>query len=156
MTNATVKRYVTISIAVLRTVGPHCWLPISTTWGRSGFSYHGWTQSKSLSVELRQRYFWKPPPTYPCTRLSFSHKTKCSAGIPRRHSRLRTRHCHCSGLGHCCGMSSIPGPGTSACHGCCQKRKRNEVLIHAATWMNIEHVMLGEIFYDSTYMKWPK
>ena len=25
---------------------------------------------------------------------------------------LRTRHCHYSGLGHCCGVGLIPGPGT--------------------------------------------
>ena len=29
--------------------------------------------------------------------------------------RLRIWHCHCSGLGHCCGMGLIPGWGTSAC-----------------------------------------
>ena len=27
-------------------------------------------------------------------------------------------HYRCSGLGHCCGMGSIPGPGTNTCHRC--------------------------------------
>jgi len=26
---------------------------------------------------------------------------------------LRILHCHCCGLGCCCGMALIPGPGTS-------------------------------------------
>ena len=30
--------------------------------------------------------------------------------------------CHCSSLGHCCGPGSIPGLGTSACHGHNQKK----------------------------------
>ena len=30
--------------------------------------------------------------------------------------------CHCSQLGHCCGMGSIPGPGSSACHEHSQKK----------------------------------
>ena len=28
------------------------------------------------------------------------------------HGGLRTKHCHCSGSGCCCGMCLIPGPGT--------------------------------------------
>ena len=32
---------------------------------------------------------------------------------------------HCSSLGCCCGMGSVPGPGTSTCHGHYpQKKKR--------------------------------
>ena len=38
--------------------------------------------------------------------------------------------------------------------------KRNEIVIHAATWMNLENIMLIErsqtqkaTYYDSTYMK---
>ena len=30
-----------------------------------------------------------------------------------QHSGLRIWCCHCYGLGHCCGISSIPGPGIS-------------------------------------------
>ena len=29
---------------------------------------------------------------------------------------LRIPHCHCSSSGCDCGMSSVPGPGTSTCH----------------------------------------
>ena len=39
-------------------------------------------------------------------------------------------------------------------------KKRNEILIHATTWMNLENIMLseisqteGQILYDSTYLK---
>ena len=37
-------------------------------------------------------------------------------------SRLRIQCCHCYGSGYCCGTGSMPGPGTSACHKCNQKR----------------------------------
>ena len=37
--------------------------------------------------------------------------------------QLRTWHCHCCGLGYHCGLGSIPGPGTSACHLACLKKK---------------------------------
>ena len=41
------------------------------------------------------------------------------AGILLWHIRLRIWHCHCSGLGGCCGLGLVPGPDTSAClwHG---------------------------------------
>ena len=42
------------------------------------------------------------------------------------HSRLRIWHCHCSGLGHHCGMGSIPGPGTSTCLGVAKKKKKKK------------------------------
>ena len=32
------------------------------------------------------------------------------------HGELRTWCFHCSGLYHCCGTDSIPGPRTCACH----------------------------------------
>ena len=41
--------------------------------------------------------------------------------VPEWHSGLRTRRCHCSSSGLCCGASSIPGLGTSACHRHSQK-----------------------------------
>ena len=34
---------------------------------------------------------------------------------PKKHIRLRSKCCQCSGFGCCCGMSSIPGLRTSAC-----------------------------------------
>ena len=33
------------------------------------------------------------------------------------HSGLMIWHCHCSGLGHCHGAGSVPGPGTFTYHG---------------------------------------
>ena len=40
-------------------------------------------------------------------------------------SGLSIQHYHCYGSGHCCGMGSIPGPGTSACHRHRQKFFKN-------------------------------
>ena len=34
---------------------------------------------------------------------------------------------HCRGLGHCHGTGLIPGPGTSACHRCSQKKKKKSM-----------------------------
>ena len=51
-------------------------------------------------------------------------------GIQRRRrapwwlSGLRMWHCHCYGLGHCCGTGSVPGLDTSACHQCSTKTKK--------------------------------
>ena len=39
-------------------------------------------------------------------------------GILLQHGRLRIWYCHCRGSGCCCGAGSVPGPGTSICHGC--------------------------------------
>ena len=30
------------------------------------------------------------------------------------------------GLGHCCGVGLIPGPGTASCHRCGQKKKEKK------------------------------
>ena len=38
--------------------------------------------------------------------------------------RLGTQSCHCSSLGHCCGLGSIPGPRTYTC--CCCGKEREE------------------------------
>ena len=37
--------------------------------------------------------------------------------------RLRIWHCHCSGLGHCCDVSLIPGPGISRATDVARKNK---------------------------------
>ena len=47
---------------------------------------------------------------------------KSGYGVPMWLSRLNIRHCHCSGLGHCCSSSLIPGPRTSTCHESDQKK----------------------------------
>ena len=49
-------------------------------------------------------------------------------GIRLWPSELRIQHCHCSGLSHCQGASSIPGPGTSTCHGV-RPKKQNKAKI---------------------------
>ena len=49
-----------------------------------------------------------------------------SVGVPVWLSRLRIWHCHYSGLGHYIDMGSIPGLGTSTCHGCDPKMKQSK------------------------------
>lgn len=49
-------------------------------------------------------------------------------GVPLWHNRLRIRHCHCSGSGHCFGPSSIPGSGPPCAMGMA-KRKKQGVLM---------------------------
>ena len=39
-------------------------------------------------------------------------------------SGLRIWHCHCSGLGNCCGVGLIPVPGTSIYCRCGLKKKK--------------------------------
>ena len=39
--------------------------------------------------------------------LQHIHNSTHYSGVPLWHSRLRIWHCHCSGLGHCCGIGSL-------------------------------------------------
>ena len=48
------------------------------------------------------------------------------AGVPLWHSGLRIWHCHCSSLGHCSGVSLIPGLGTYICYAYSLKKKEEE------------------------------
>ena len=48
---------------------------------------------------------------------------KLKLGVLGWLSGLRIQHCPCSGLGHCCGVGSLPGLGTSTWHGCGEKNK---------------------------------
>lgn len=41
--------------------------------------------------------------------------------------------CHCCGSDHCCVLGLIPAPGTSACHGCNQIKKKKNVNIRKCT-----------------------
>ena len=41
-------------------------------------------------------------------------------------SELRIQRCHCSGLGHCCGSGSVPGPGAFTCHRHGQNKNKNK------------------------------
>ena len=42
------------------------------------------------------------------------HQQNCGFGVLWWVSGLKIWHCYCCGSGCCCGMGSIPGPGTSA------------------------------------------
>ena len=44
-------------------------------------------------------------------------------GVSWFFSRLKIRHCHCCDNGYSYGEGSIPGPGTSTCHRCGQKKE---------------------------------
>lgn len=44
-------------------------------------------------------------------------------------SELKIWHCRCSGSGQYCGMSSVPGPRTSACHEN-DKKKKKKILVN--------------------------
>ena len=46
-------------------------------------------------------------------------------GVPWWLRGLRTWYCHCYGLDGYCGVDLIPGPGTSACCKCSQKKKKH-------------------------------
>ena len=48
-------------------------------------------------------------------------------GVFRWLSSLRTLHCHC------CGTGSIPGPWTSACYQCSQKKKKKKKTLQCAS-----------------------
>ena len=59
-----------------------------------------------------------PPPFCP-----IKYTLKCGVwGVFLWLSRLRIQHCRCRGSGGCCGVGSIPGPGTSTCSGRGQKK----------------------------------
>ena len=47
-----------------------------------------------------------------------SHLESLDAGV----STVAQQDCYCYGSGYSCGMGSIPGPGTFACHGLSQKQ----------------------------------
>ena len=49
-----------------------------------------------------------------------------SYGVPLWCSRLGIWHCHCSALGHCCGLGSIPGPEISMCRGHGQNKTKQK------------------------------
>lgn len=62
------------------------------------------------------------------------------------HSGLRIQHCQCITLGHCCGMSSVPDPGTSAClrHGRKKKKKLCEAKIELKGEIDSSVIIVGE------------
>jgi len=91
---------------------------ISLHWSRFGSSYHGtvgllqlWYRQMWLGFNPWPRNFHMPR----CSRKR-KKKKKISFGVLLWHSRLRIRCCYCNSLGRCCGLSSVPGLGTSTCH----------------------------------------
>ena len=50
-------------------------------------------------------------------------------GVVLWHCRLRIQHCHCSGVGHCCGSGSVPSLGISHAAGAAKKKKKKMFLI---------------------------
>ena len=79
-----------------------------------GFTLHSHLNSL-LPFRLECERFWST--------AMVLHK-KIFSRIPWWLRGLRIWHCHCYGLGHCCGVGSIPGLGTSACHGCGQNKNK--------------------------------
>lgn len=60
------------------------------------------------------------------TQRSSAEKKK-KVGVPLWHIQLRICHCHCSSLRCCCGISLIPGWGTSTCLGVAEKWKKEKI-----------------------------
>ena len=68
-----------------------------------------------------------------CTRIPRAHTPRTASeislvlrsgiiyeGVFLRRSRLQIQHCHCSGLGHCCGAGLSSSLETFPCRGCSQ------------------------------------
>ena len=74
--------------------------------------------------------------------------------FPWWHSGLRIQHCHCCGLGCCCGRRWIPGPRTSACHGCGKKKRERER--ERVTQSSLKHLLNGPAknIAGCSYMSW--
>ena len=57
-------------------------------------------------------------------RLSLLERFKSNTkGAAFWHSGLTIQCCHCNSSGCCCGMGLIPGPGTSICCKCGQRKE---------------------------------
>ena len=77
-----------------------------------------WTYMDTYNVAISIP--WKGMRVYPKTRL------KMFIGVPWCLSGLRIQCCHCCGWGKCCDTGLIPGPGTSACCRCGQKKTKKK------------------------------
>lgn len=61
---------------------------------------------------------------YPMPKQDMNYKKKLESSLVAQ--QVRDLALSLSGLGCCCGMVSIPGPGTSTCHKCGKKKKKKE------------------------------
>ena len=87
---------------------------------------------------------------------SWAQLEKVWLGVLLWYRVLRIQCCHCSNSGCCCGAGSIPGPGTSICHGCGQEKKNTvknlEMFAMSARFGNGEP-NLGELKLE-THSTW--
>ena len=60
------------------------------------------------------------------SKLKCTHETT-RKGVALWRRRLRIWGCHCRGLGRCSGAGSMPGLGTSTCHGRSPKKLQEEI-----------------------------
>ena len=68
------------------------------------------------------------------------HHLKMELGVAWWLSRLRVQHCQGCSSGCWCGAVLTPGSGTSACHGCSQKVKKEKKKSGAKdVWASLEH-----------------
>ena len=77
--------------------------------------------------------------------ILLGHNKEWNLGFPLWLSRLRIQHCHCCESGCCCGVSSIPGPGASTCHGHGQFKIKKEWIFAICSNMDLGGFMLNEI-----------
>ena len=103
-------------------------------------SMRTWVRSLALLSQIRIWCCWKlwcrpaaaapvhlltqePPYAAGAALKQTNKQKKCLSGVLLQHSGLRIWHCHCSSLGHCHGLGSIPGPGTPTHCGNGKKEK---------------------------------
>ena len=108
---------------------------------RDGALCPGQTHSTKVtltpSVSSRKRNH--KPYRWPEAESRSSHQP---CGFKFTAQRLRIQHCHCSGLGYCCGIGLIPGPGTSTFCGHGWKKKKKGA---AQSSRNLLCLRLGHI-----------
>ena len=113
------------------------WVWDTMLWTRSHLSYH---------TLITLQYSFHPPSTLPHTSSlgpTLGEKGKVSVllaphnyqmlsslgrtgGVTWWSSGLKIWWCQCCGSGHCCGTSSVPGPGNSTGHRCGKNKQTNK------------------------------
>ena len=68
-------------------------------------------------------------------------------GVPLWYSRLSIWQCHC------CGVGSIPGPGTSTCHRHHQKKKKGKSHLQSQRVINPYNIQLSTVY---SFVKRPR